>query len=58
VKYLKHEHPVCAIIVEPIQSEGGDNHALPSFFRGILNITKKVLWSETGFIQIKEHSGM
>ncbi|CAG8372963.1 unnamed protein product [Penicillium salamii] len=33
--------PVSAIIVEPIQSEGGDNHAPPSFFQGLQDITKK-----------------
>lgn len=29
------------MIVEPIQSEGGDNHASPSFFQGLRNITLK-----------------
>lgn len=33
--------PVAALIVEPIQSEGGDNHASPAFFQGIRDITKK-----------------
>ncbi|KAK9779940.1 putative 4-aminobutyrate aminotransferase [Seiridium cardinale] len=33
--------PVAALIVEPIQSEGGDNHASPSFFQGLRDITKK-----------------
>jgi 4-aminobutyrate aminotransferase/(S)-3-amino-2-methylpropionate transaminase len=33
--------PVAAIIVEPIQSEGGDNHASPAFFQGLRDITKK-----------------
>jgi 4-aminobutyrate aminotransferase-like enzyme len=33
--------PVAAVIVEPIQSEGGDNHASPSFFQGLRDITKK-----------------
>ena len=33
--------PVAAIIVEPIQSEGGDNHASPAFFRGLREITRK-----------------
>lgn len=33
--------PVAAIIVEPIQSEGGDNHASPEFFQGLRKITKK-----------------
>ncbi len=33
--------PVTAVVVEPIQSEGGDNHASPNFFRGLREITKK-----------------
>ncbi|KAI9700380.1 MAG: 4-aminobutyrate transaminase [Candelina mexicana] len=33
--------PVAAVIVEPIQSEGGDNHASPNFFRGLRELTKK-----------------
>ncbi|KAF7586083.1 4-aminobutyrate transaminase [Aspergillus hancockii] len=32
--------PVAGIIVEPIQSEGGDNHASPAFFQGLQAITK------------------
>ena len=35
-----HNAPA-AIIVEPIQSEGGDNHASPAFFRGLREITRK-----------------
>jgi 4-aminobutyrate aminotransferase/(S)-3-amino-2-methylpropionate transaminase len=31
----QHRGRVAAIIVEPVQSEGGDNHASPSFFRGV-----------------------
>ncbi|KAK4204377.1 putative 4-aminobutyrate aminotransferase [Triangularia verruculosa] len=39
---IKNYHvPPCAVIVEPIQSEGGDNHASPAFFRGLREITKK-----------------
>ncbi|CAH0038053.1 unnamed protein product [Clonostachys solani] len=33
--------PVVALIVEPIQSEGGDNHASPAFFQGLRDLTKK-----------------
>lgn len=33
--------PPCAVIVEPIQSEGGDNHASPEFFQGLREVTKK-----------------
>lgn len=36
-----HHLPPCAVVVEPIQSEGGDNHASPEFFRGLREITKK-----------------
>jgi 4-aminobutyrate aminotransferase/(S)-3-amino-2-methylpropionate transaminase len=34
-------HPVAAVIVEPVQSEGGDNHASPAFFKGLQEITKR-----------------
>ncbi|KAG2005279.1 hypothetical protein GB937_008822 [Aspergillus fischeri] len=33
--------PVAGVIVEPIQSEGGDNHASPGFFQGLQALTKK-----------------
>lgn len=33
--------PPCAVIVEPIQSEGGDNHASPAFFQSLRDVTKK-----------------
>lgn len=33
--------PVAALIVEPIQSEGGDNHASSAFFQGLRDLTKK-----------------
>lgn len=33
--------PPAAVVVEPIQSEGGDNHASPAFFRGLREITRK-----------------
>jgi 4-aminobutyrate aminotransferase/(S)-3-amino-2-methylpropionate transaminase len=35
-----HNAP-CAVVVEPVQSEGGDNHATPFFFRGLRELTKK-----------------
>ncbi|KAL8980415.1 MAG: hypothetical protein Q9177_005889 [Variospora cf. flavescens] len=34
-------NPVAAIVVEPVQSEGGDNHASGAFFRGLREITKR-----------------
>jgi len=33
--------PVAGLIVEPIQAEGGDNHATPYFFQGLRDITKR-----------------
>lgn len=33
--------PPAAVVVEPVQSEGGDNHASPAFFRGLREITRK-----------------
>lgn len=36
-----YHNPVAAVVVEPIQSEGGDNHASPNFFRGLRDITKR-----------------
>jgi len=35
-----HNKPA-AVVVEPIQSEGGDNHASPAFFRGLRELTRK-----------------
>lgn len=36
-----HHLPPAAVVVEPIQSEGGDNHASPAFFRGLRKLTQK-----------------
>lgn len=36
-----YHNPVAAVVIEPIQSEGGDNHATPAFFQGLREITKK-----------------
>ncbi|KAH9845600.1 4-aminobutyrate aminotransferase [Teratosphaeria destructans] len=36
-----YHSPPAAVIVEPIQSEGGDNHASANFFKGLREITKK-----------------
>ena len=33
--------PPAAVVIEPVQSEGGDNHASPAFFRGVREITRK-----------------
>uniref|UniRef100_A0A1A9X4W3 (S)-3-amino-2-methylpropionate transaminase n=1 Tax=Glossina brevipalpis TaxID=37001 RepID=A0A1A9X4W3_9MUSC len=40
-EYCKKERPVAGVIVEPIQSEGGDNHASPEFFQQLQCICKK-----------------
>lgn len=40
-QYAKKDIPVAGIIVEPIQSEGGDNEASPEFFQGLQRIAKK-----------------
>ncbi|MCO5549510.1 hypothetical protein L7F22_002982 [Adiantum nelumboides] len=34
--------PVAGLIVEPIASEGGDQHASPAFFQGLRDITKRL----------------
>ncbi|KAH3661549.1 hypothetical protein OGAPHI_006397 [Ogataea philodendri] len=40
--YFKTWHcPIACVIVEPIQSEGGDNHASATFFQGLRDITLK-----------------
>lgn len=41
-KWEKKGNPVAGIIIEPIQSEGGDNHASPYFFQKLQKIAKKV----------------
>jgi len=33
--------PIVAVVIEPIQSEGGDNHASPAYFQGLRELTKK-----------------
>lgn len=38
---INFKHPVAAVVIEPVQSEGGDNHASPAFFRGLREITRK-----------------
>ncbi|EIM21276.1 4-aminobutyrate transaminase [Wallemia mellicola CBS 633.66] len=41
IREHKTKKPVAALVVEPIQSEGGDNHASADFFRGLREITKE-----------------
>lgn len=40
-KYRKRGVPVAGILSEPIQAEGGDNHASPAFFQGLQDIAAK-----------------
>ncbi|XP_030753245.1 4-aminobutyrate aminotransferase, mitochondrial-like [Sitophilus oryzae] len=40
-KWTKKDIPVAGVIVEPVQSEGGDNHASADFFKQLQNICKK-----------------
>lgn len=41
-EYKKKKREVAAVIIEPIQSEGGDNEASPEFFRLLQEICKQV----------------
>lgn len=40
-RLLHTDKTIAAAIIEPIQSEGGDNHASPTYFRGLRKLTKK-----------------
>lgn len=40
-QYRKKGYPVVGIMCEPIQAEGGDNHASPAFFQGLQDIAAK-----------------
>lgn len=42
MKWRQKGKPVAGIVIEPIQAEGGDNHASPDFFRSLRNIARKV----------------
>lgn len=37
--FLEHKDEVCAIIIEPIQSEGGDNHIRAEFFEELRKLS-------------------
>ncbi|XP_056144398.1 4-aminobutyrate aminotransferase, mitochondrial [Lampris incognitus] len=41
VKWRQKGKPVAGIVIEPIQAEGGDNHASPAFFKSLRNIARK-----------------
>lgn len=38
----RQKAPVAGLVVEPIASEGGDQHASPSFFRALRELTHKL----------------
>ena len=40
-KLWKTKKPVAVLVIEPIQAEGGDNHASPAFFRALQAICKE-----------------
>lgn len=40
-QWKKKDHDVAGIIVEPIQSEGGDNEASPEFFQGLQKLARR-----------------
>jgi len=42
VKWRQKGKPVAGIVIEPIQAEGGDNHASPDFFVSLRKIARKV----------------
>lgn len=48
VKWRQKGKPVAGIVIEPIQAEGGDNHASPDFFIKLRNIARKVTKPEGG----------
>ncbi|XP_059190171.1 4-aminobutyrate aminotransferase, mitochondrial-like [Centropristis striata] len=41
IKWKNKGVPVAGIVIEPIQAEGGDNHASADFFRKLRNIARK-----------------
>ncbi|XP_076818755.1 4-aminobutyrate aminotransferase, mitochondrial-like [Clavelina lepadiformis] len=51
----KDTRPVAGMVIEPIQAEGGDNHASDDFFRKLRNIATK---NKIGFICDEVQTGM
>eukprot|EP00241_Pyramimonas_parkeae_P001964 CAMPEP_0114246170 /NCGR_PEP_ID=MMETSP0058-20121206/12308_1 /TAXON_ID=36894 /ORGANISM="Pyramimonas parkeae, CCMP726" /LENGTH=483 /DNA_ID=CAMNT_0001359315 /DNA_START=282 /DNA_END=1734 /DNA_ORIENTATION=+ len=51
---LKGDDDIKGLIVEPIQAEGGDNHASPAFFRGLQAVCEK---HEVAFIVDEVQTG-
>jgi len=50
-----YEKPIAAMIIEPIQAEGGDNHASPYYFKSIRKIAKE---NDITFIVDEVQTGM
>ncbi len=46
------KRPVAAIVVEPVQSEGGDNFGSAFFFQNLQRISKEVRASDLFFFQV------
>jgi 4-aminobutyrate aminotransferase/(S)-3-amino-2-methylpropionate transaminase len=44
---------VAGVIIEPVQAEGGDNHASPEFFQELQRITKKVPGVSVLFLKLQ-----
>lgn len=42
MKWNQKGRHVAGVVIEPIQAEGGDNHASFDFYRKLRGITKKV----------------
>jgi len=55
IEAKENGRPVAAVIIEPIQAEGGDNHASPHFFREVRKITKEF---EAAFIVDEVQTGV
>ncbi|GJN87403.1 hypothetical protein Rhopal_000352-T1 [Rhodotorula paludigena] len=41
ISHAKKGKKVAALIVEPVQAEGGDNHASPNFFKALRTVTRE-----------------
>ena len=41
-EYNAKGNPVAAVLIEPIQGEGGDNHASAEYFRKLQQLCKEV----------------
>ena len=45
--------PVAAMIIEPIQAEGGDNYASPQFFVDLQAVLKEVRYTDIQYTDIQ-----